>query len=125
MKLYTVQSKDTLWDISQHFYRTPLLWPQLFAYNNRESSIEQTGTVIFDPDLILIGQTLVIPTEKELTGNPDKIKKKVKEQREKQIQQSKQSCELIQKMRQQQPQPNDGSEPMGRCNARPISQPAW
>lgn len=32
---YTVQQGDTLWDISQHFNDTPLLWPELWKENDQ------------------------------------------------------------------------------------------
>ncbi|WP_028292181.1 LysM peptidoglycan-binding domain-containing protein [Oceanobacter kriegii] len=58
---YTVQKGDCLWDLSQRFYKDPTLWPVIFNYNNQPRVVCETGTVILDPDLILVGQKLVIP----------------------------------------------------------------
>ena len=47
---YTIRWGDTLWDISQAFYRTPWLYPQIARFNN-----------IPNPDRIIAGRTIRIP----------------------------------------------------------------
>ena len=49
---YTVRQGDTLWDISNAFYRDPFLWPLIWKSN---PSID-------NPDLIYPGNVLVIPS---------------------------------------------------------------
>jgi LysM repeat protein len=47
---YRIRWGDTLWDISEAFYRDPWLYPRIARYNN-----------IRNPDLIISGRTLRIP----------------------------------------------------------------
>ena len=47
---YTIRWGDTLWDISQAFYRTPWLYPQIARFNN-----------ILNPDRIIAGRTIRVP----------------------------------------------------------------
>ncbi len=47
---YTVKKGDTLWDISRHFFNTPLVWPELWSRNNQ----------IMNPHLIYPGDRLRI-----------------------------------------------------------------
>ena len=49
---YTIRQGDTLWDISNAFYRDPFLWPLIWKSN---PSID-------NPDLIYPGNVLVIPS---------------------------------------------------------------
>ncbi len=49
---YVIRAGDTLWDISNAFYRDPFLWPLIWKSN---PSID-------DPDLIYPGNALVIPS---------------------------------------------------------------
>ncbi|HED16927.1 MAG TPA: LysM peptidoglycan-binding domain-containing protein [Gammaproteobacteria bacterium] len=58
---YVVKKGDTLWDIARKHLGDPLQWPKLFQYNNLPNIMQSTGTKIVDPDLIYIGQTIVIP----------------------------------------------------------------
>ena len=47
---YTIRWGDTLWDISEAFYRTPWLYPRIAKFNN-----------IRNPDLIISGRTIRVP----------------------------------------------------------------
>lgn len=47
---YTIRWGDTLWDISEAFYRNPWLYPRIARYNN-----------IRNPDLIISGTSIRIP----------------------------------------------------------------
>ncbi len=49
---HTVIRRDTLWDISKKYYKTPWLWPNIWRANKLE---------IKDPDLIYPGQKFKIP----------------------------------------------------------------
>ena len=50
--VHTVITKDTLWWISDKWYRDPVLWPSIYEINKTE---------IRDPDLIFPGQKFDIP----------------------------------------------------------------
>ncbi len=50
-KYHEVNYGDTLWSISHRYYRNPLLWPDIYK-NNQDK--------IYDADLILPGQRLII-----------------------------------------------------------------
>lgn len=60
--LYVVKKGDTLWDLAGKFLGNHFEWPRLWIYNNRPLCILQTGSGIENPDLIYIGQRLLIPT---------------------------------------------------------------
>ena len=47
---YTIRWGDTLWDISEAFYRTPWLYPRIARFNN-----------IRNPDRIIAGRTIRVP----------------------------------------------------------------
>jgi LysM repeat protein len=47
---YTIRWGDTLWEISEAFYRNPWLYPRIANFNN-----------IRNPDLIIAGRTIRIP----------------------------------------------------------------
>jgi nucleoid-associated protein YgaU len=47
---YTIRWGDTLWDISEAFYRTPWLYPRIARFNN-----------IRNPDHIIAGRTIRVP----------------------------------------------------------------
>ena len=47
---YKIRWGDTLWDISEAFYRTPWLYPRIARFNN-----------IRNPDLIIAGSTIKVP----------------------------------------------------------------
>ena len=48
--LYRIRYGDTLWDISEAFYRNPWLYPRIARFNN-----------IRNPDLIISGTTIRVP----------------------------------------------------------------
>ena len=48
---HSVETGDTLWDISFKYYNNPFLWPIVYKYNN---------DTIYDADLIFPGQNLII-----------------------------------------------------------------
>ena len=50
-KYHEVNYNDTLWSISDRYYRNPLLWPDIYKKNQ---------DIIYDADLILPGQRLII-----------------------------------------------------------------
>ncbi len=50
--VHTVQPKDTLWWISDKWYKDPVLWPAIYQINRDQ---------IKDPDLIYTGQKFDIP----------------------------------------------------------------
>ena len=50
-KYHEVNYGDTLWSISNRYYRNPLLWPDIYKKNQDK---------IYDADLILPGQRLII-----------------------------------------------------------------
>ena len=50
-QFHEVDFGDTLWSISDKYYGNPLLWPDIFK-NNKDR--------IYDADLILTGQSLII-----------------------------------------------------------------
>lgn len=123
-RLYTVAPKDCLWNLAERFYQQPTLWPQLFAYNNRPEIIQRTGTAILDPDLILIGQKLVIPERDQLIGKGSEIKRKISEQRQVHQQRDARNTTHIHHLRQSQPVQPGGEEPMARSQAKPLAKPA-
>ena len=59
--IHTVIRHDTLWWISDKWYKDPVLWPSIFEINKTE---------IRDPDLIYPGQKFDIPA---LTGSVDNL----------------------------------------------------
>ncbi|WP_221793455.1 LysM peptidoglycan-binding domain-containing protein [Oceanobacter mangrovi] len=125
---YTVKKGDCLWDLSQRFYQDPTLWPVIFNYNNQPRVVCETGTVIVDPDLILVGQKLVIPAAnkaKAVDRNKmlkvrDAIIANRREHSGKGVQESRQ----IDRMRCTQPAPPKGGEPMARKKASVLAAPA-
>ncbi|HHJ15677.1 MAG TPA: LysM peptidoglycan-binding domain-containing protein [Gammaproteobacteria bacterium] len=60
-KLYSVKHGDTLWDIAAKHLGDPLRWPEIYDYNNRRAANTHSGTLIADPDLIFVGQTIRLP----------------------------------------------------------------
>lgn len=55
---YIIQNKDTLRKIAKNFYDDPELFEKLAHYNG-----------ILNPDLIRVGQTIEIPSRRELEGD--------------------------------------------------------
>ena len=58
--VHTVIVKDTLWWISDKWYKDPVLWPSIYEINKGE---------IKDPDLIFPGQKFDIPALSGAVGN--------------------------------------------------------
>lgn len=58
--IHTVVKKDTLWWISDKWYKDPVLWPSIYEINKAE---------IQDPDLIFPGQKFDIPALSGSAGN--------------------------------------------------------
>jgi len=58
--VHTVANKDTLWWISDKWYKDPVLWPSIYEINKTE---------IKDPDLIFPGQKFDIPALAGSAGN--------------------------------------------------------
>ncbi len=59
--VHSVIPRDTLWWISDKWYKDPVLWPSIYEINKAE---------IQDPDLIFPGQEFDIPA---LSGNRDNL----------------------------------------------------
>jgi hypothetical protein len=64
---YHVVKGDNLWKIAKKELGAGAQWPRLWRYNNRREVIAVTGRGIPNPDLILVGQRLLIP---RLPGAP-------------------------------------------------------
>lgn len=73
--LHVVKQGDTLWDLSAKFIGDPFEWHRLYAYNNRSSVKRITGRGIKDPDLIYVGQKLLIQT---LSGSKEAVQEGLK-----------------------------------------------
>ena len=58
---YTVVKGDNLWNLSKTHIGSGTQWRRIYRYNNRREVIAVTGRGISDPDLIYIGQRLIIP----------------------------------------------------------------
>jgi hypothetical protein len=125
---YTVLPKDCLWDLADRFYSKPSLWPMIFEYSNLPNIVEETGTRILDPDLILIGQILMIPdigmAERYGKRGLDEVKHNISEARQVHKQKGRQQQKHIRNIEQYQPQPKN-SQPMGRGRAKKIAAPAY
>ncbi len=66
-KLVIIKKGDTLWDLSEHYYRHPYLWPRFKEYN-----------IFTDPHWIYPGEKLAISSQK-VTQISILLEKKVKE----------------------------------------------
>lgn len=58
---YLVVKGDNLWKIAARELGGGEQWPRLWKYNNRREVVQVTGRPIPNPDLIYIGQRLLIP----------------------------------------------------------------
>ncbi len=64
---YVVKKNDNLWRIAHETLGSGRQWPRIWRYNNRREVVQVTGRAVPNPDLIYVGQTLLIP---RLTGDP-------------------------------------------------------
>jgi hypothetical protein len=60
-ELYVVKHGDTLWDISRRRLGNPERWRDIVACNATPRARWLTGSTIVDPDLIVVGQKILIP----------------------------------------------------------------
>jgi len=58
---YVVVEGDNLWKISKRNLGGGSQWPRIYRYNNRREVIAVTGRGIKNPDLIYVGQRLLLP----------------------------------------------------------------
>lgn len=65
---YTVVPGDTLWDIAREYLDDPLKWPKI--YQMSRDRIQVDGQRLRDPDLILPGWVLHLPTDSGAPGGP-------------------------------------------------------
>ncbi len=63
MKAYRhiVQSGESLSLIAERYLGDMHAWPQIVAFNNDPANSAVSGTRITDPDLILVGQSIMVP----------------------------------------------------------------
>ena len=126
---YTVVPKDCLWNLAGRFYGDATLWPLIFEYNNLPDIVKRTGSRILDPDLILIGQILIIP-DAQLARRYgqfglDQVKSNISHARQEHSRKGAAEHRQIRRIEQTQPQPARGAEPMGQHTARRIIAPAY
>jgi len=60
-KSYTVVKGDNLWNLAKRYLGSGSQWQRIFRHNNRRNVIAATGRGINNPDLIFVGQKLIIP----------------------------------------------------------------
>jgi iron(III) transport system substrate-binding protein len=65
---YTVQADDWLSKLAEKFYGDPLAYPAIVEATNARAAESSDFTVIDDPNLIEVGQQLVIPTASEASN---------------------------------------------------------
>jgi hypothetical protein len=58
---YVVQKGDNLWKIASVTLGGGKEWPRIWKYNNRREVTRMTGRAVPDPDVIYVGQVLIIP----------------------------------------------------------------
>jgi len=58
---HVVVKGDTLWAITEKHLSDPYEWPRIWKFNNRKEIMAITGTGIPNPDLIYVGQRILIP----------------------------------------------------------------
>jgi LysM repeat protein len=58
---YTVKKGDSLWRIAAQHLGSGTQWPRIWKYNNRREVMAATGRGVPNPDLIYVGQTIMIP----------------------------------------------------------------
>jgi phosphate transport system substrate-binding protein len=64
-KTYTIQKDDWLSKIADKEYGDPLAWEAIYYYTNQKAATDDTYTNIADPNLILHGWTVYVPTAEE------------------------------------------------------------
>lgn len=82
-KFYIVKKGDTLWDLAVKFLNDPKRWPEIWHFNNKSytspaiHSKMKPSMYIKNPDLIFVGQKLLIPTSNNRRQliNPDPTEK--------------------------------------------------
>ena len=62
---YTVQKADTLRKIALYFFQNEELWDFLYLFNCRDDVTKITGCKPLSPNLIYVGQKLLIPSNKK------------------------------------------------------------
>ena len=58
---YSVQRGDNLWRIARARLGSGREWPRIWRHNNRPEVVRITGRAVPNPDLIYVGQLLLIP----------------------------------------------------------------
>jgi hypothetical protein len=58
---YVVTKGDNLWRIAARTLGSGKEWPRIWRYNNRREVVRVTGRALPDPNLVRIGQVLLIP----------------------------------------------------------------
>lgn len=58
---YVVAKGDNLWRIAARTLGSGKEWPRIWRYNNRREVVRATGRAIPDPNLVRVGQVLLIP----------------------------------------------------------------
>jgi hypothetical protein len=64
---HVVRRGDTLWSLARTYLGRGAEWPRIWRYNNRPDIIGETRRGIRDPDLIFVGQVILIPA----VGRPE------------------------------------------------------
>ena len=59
---YVVRKGDSLWRVAERKLGSGTQWTRIWKYNNRPEVVRVTGRKIPNPDLIYIGQVILIPT---------------------------------------------------------------
>ncbi len=67
---YVVRKGDSLWRIAERKLGSGTQWTRIWKYNNRAEVSRVTGRSIPNPDLIYIGQVLLIPTVPGMKKRP-------------------------------------------------------
>jgi len=71
---YIVERGDSLWKIAAKTLGGGKQWPRIWRYNDRPAVVRVTGRSIPNPDLIYVGQLLLIPrlpAERMASGDPN------------------------------------------------------
>lgn len=60
-KRHVVVAGDNLWNLAKVHLGSGARWPRIWRYNNRREVMRETGRGVPNPDLIYVGQVLLIP----------------------------------------------------------------